>query len=111
MEWAGQTLENSGGTFRCEVVDERVGQIIESLVLSEDWLKEVLERNSLKDEVARAKAQRERTQEKLRRLGKAFVNGLVYEFELASLVVLEADASHEVHTYFAFIPIASPKSS
>ena len=94
---------NAGGAVRCEVVDGQIGRLIESLVLPEDWLDAVLERISLRDEVARVEAEREQVQEKLRRLGKAFVDGMVdepdyerhktqLEFDLASLVVPEADA-------------------
>jgi len=97
---------NSGGAVRCEVVDEQVGRLIESLVLPADWLNAVLERISLRDEVARVQSERERAQEKLRRLGKAFVDGMVdepdyerhkaqLEFDLTSLVVPEADAVAE----------------
>ena len=97
---------NASGAVRCEVVDEQVGSIIESLVLPEDWLDAVLERISLRDEVARVHAEREQVQEKLRRLGKAFVDGMVdepdyerhkaqLEFDLTSLVVPEADTVAE----------------
>ena len=50
---------NAGGAIRCEVVDEQVGRLIESLVLPDDWLDAVLERISLRDEVARVHAERE----------------------------------------------------
>ena len=97
---------NAGGAVRCEVVDEQVGRLIESLVLPEDWLDAVLERISLRDEVARVQTEREQVQEKLRRLGKAFVDGMVdepdyerhkaqLEFDLTSLVVPEADTVAE----------------
>ena len=93
---------NRGGSVRCEVVDEQVSKVIESLVLPDDWLERALERISLKDEAARVRMERERIQEKLKRLGKAYVDNLVdepdyerqkaqWEFELASLVVPEAD--------------------
>ncbi len=99
---AGECI-NSGGAISCHVVDKQVGRIIESLVLPEDWLERVLERIKLRDEVDRVRAERERTQEKLRRLAKAFVDGLIeeldyrrqkaqYEFDLTGLVVPEVDA-------------------
>ena len=80
--------------------------VIESLVLPEDSLDAVLERISLRDEVGRVRAEREQVGEKLRRLGKAFVDGMVdepdyerheaqLEFDLTSLVVPEADAVAE----------------
>ncbi len=97
---------NVGGAILCRTVDEQVGQIIESLVLPDDWLDQVLERISLRDEVARVRTERGQVQERLKRLGKAFVDGLIdepdydrqkaqYEFDLASLVVPEADAVAE----------------
>ena len=57
----------------------------------------------VRDEVARVQAEPEQVQEKLRRLGKAFVDGMVeepdyerhkaqLEFDLTALVVPEADA-------------------
>ena len=93
---------NSGGSVRCETVDEQMRSLIGALVLPTNWLERVLERISLRDEVARVRAEREKMQEKLKRLGKAYVDGLIdesdyqrqkaqYEFELASLVVPEAD--------------------
>ena len=102
---AGECV-NAGGAVRCEVVDRQVGELIESLVLPEDWLDAVLERISLRDEVARVRAEREQVGEKLRRLGKAFVDGMVdepdyerhkaqLEFDLTSLVGPEADAVAE----------------
>ena len=97
---------NAGGSVKCEVVDEQVGRFIERLVLPEDWLEATLERISLRDEVARVRAGREQLQEKLKRLGRAYVDNLVdeadyqrhkaqLEFDLASLVVPEADAVAE----------------
>ena len=102
---AGECV-NAGGAVRCEVVDGQVGALIESLVLPEDWLDAVLERISLRDEVARVRAEREQAHGKLRRLGKAFVDGMVdepdyerhkaqLEFDLTALVVPEADAVAE----------------
>lgn len=90
----------------CAVVDDEVGTIIGSMVLPEDWLERALVRISLHDEVARVKAERDRLTEKLRRLTKAWIDSLVddadyerhkaqAEFDLASLVVPEADAVAE----------------
>ncbi len=67
------------------------------------------------DEVTRVRAERERTQEKLRRLGRAYVDELIdepdyqrqkaqYEFELASLVVPEADAVAEAGRLVQSLP-------
>ena len=65
-----------------------------------------LERISPRDDVGRVQAEREQVGEKLRRLGKAFVDGMVnepdyerhktqLEFDLTSLVVPGADAVAE----------------
>ena len=70
------------GLVRCVhwgMVDGQVGRIIESMVLPDDWLEAALERISLTDEVARFRIEREQFQEKLKRLGRAFVDGLVDE--------------------------------
>ena len=83
-----------------------MGAIIESMALPSDWLDAALERISLRDEVTRVRLEREQVQEKLKRLGRAFVDGLIdetdyerqkaqYEFDLTSLVVPEADSVSE----------------
>ena len=88
------------------MVDEQVGGLIESLVLPDDWLQAALTRLSLRDEVARVAAERERLQDKLRKLTNAWIENLVDEadyqrrkaqitFDLTSLVVPEADTVAE----------------
>jgi hypothetical protein len=62
-------------------VDDQVSRVIESLVLPQEWLNRALERVSLKDEVARVRAERERNHEKLRRLDKGYIDNLVDEPE------------------------------
>ena len=97
---------NAGRAVHARRVDDMVSEIIGSMVLPDDWHAGALVRISLRDEVARVKAEREQVQEKLRRLGRAFVDGLVdqpdyerhkaqLEFDLTSLVVPEADAVAE----------------
>ena len=92
-----------------------MGALIESLVLPEDWLDAVLERISLRDEVARVQAECDQVQEKLRRLGKAFIDGMVdepdyerhkaqLEFDLTALVVPEADAVAEAGRLVQCLP-------
>jgi site-specific DNA recombinase len=109
------TCVNVGGSVACEVVDEQVGRFIENMMLPEDWLEAALERISLRDEVARVRAEREQLREKLRRLGKAYVDSMVdeadyerhkaqLEFDLASLVVPEADAVAEAGRLVQHLP-------
>ena len=106
---------NVGGSVACEVVDEQVGRFIENMMLPEDGLEAALERISLRDEVARVRAEREQLREKLRRLGKAYVDSMVdeadyerhkaqLEFDLASLVVPEADAVAEAGRLVQHLP-------
>ena len=75
----------------------------------------MLKRISLHDEVARVRADREQVQEKLRRLGKAFIDGMVdepdydrhraqLEFDLTALVVPEADAVAEAGRLIQRLP-------
>jgi len=97
---------NAGGSIHSRTVDSQVGDIIGTMALPEDWLERALERISLHDEVARVRAERDQMQTKLRKLGKAYADDLIsdedyerykaqYEFDLASLVVPEADAMVE----------------
>jgi site-specific DNA recombinase len=95
-----------GGHIFCEVADEQVGKLIEAIELGPRWLEEVLSIISLKDEVDRVKKARVATQEKLRRMAKAYIDGVftddeyhrqkrLLEMELESLVVPAADAAEE----------------
>ena len=95
-----------GGHIACEAADNQVGKLIEAIELGPRWLEEVLAIISLKDEVDRVKKQREATQEKLRRMVKAYVDGVfpdeeyhrqkkLLEMELESLVVPQANAAEE----------------
>ena len=70
---------------------------------------------SVKDEVERVKEQRQRVKDKLKRLGKAFVDGVYdekeyqrqrrhLELELESLVVPEADAAEEAGKLIQQLP-------
>ena len=68
---------SAGGSIPCHVADDQVGQIIASIKLPPDWLDEALRRIDLRDEVERVKGERQRVNERLRRLGTAFVDGLV----------------------------------
>ena len=79
-------------------LDEQVGKIVEAIELPDCWLDEVLRRINLKDEVERVRSERLRVQDRLRRLGKAYIDALVsdedysrrktlYKMELGLLVV------------------------
>jgi hypothetical protein len=106
---ASRSLEDcpyAGGAIKCNLPDEQMGQIISAIELGPMWQQQVMAIISVKDEVERVKEQRLRVKDKLKRLGKAFVDGVYeereyqrqrrqLELELESLVVPEAEAAEE----------------
>jgi len=107
--------EAAGGSIPCHVADEQVGRLVEAIELEPQWLEEVLAIVSLKDEVERVKKEREKTQEKIRRMAQAYVDGLfpedeyrrqkrLLEMELESLVVPQANAAEEAGKLLKDIP-------
>ena len=61
--------------------DEQMGRIISAIELGPMWQQQVMAIISVKDEVERVKEQRQRVKDKLKRLGKAFVDGVYEEAE------------------------------
>ena len=55
---------------------DHVGKLVEAMELGPRWLEEVLAIISLKDEVERVRKERKTVQEKLRRMAKAYVDGV-----------------------------------
>jgi site-specific DNA recombinase len=105
----------AGGSIICEVADEQIGRVIEAIQLGPKWLEEALSIVSLKMKIERVKNDRLETLEKLRRMGKAYVDGLfpdtechrqkrLLEIELESLVVPKANAAEEAGTLIMDIP-------
>jgi site-specific DNA recombinase len=97
---------SGGGSITCSTLDEQVSRLIAAIELGPRWLEEVLAIISLKDEVGQVGKKRQAVQEKLRRMTKAFIDGLfpdeeyyrqkkLIELELESLVVPAADAAEE----------------
>ncbi len=89
--------------------------MVGAIELGPRWLEEVLSIISLKDEVDRVKTQRQQLNERLRRLGRAYVDGLVpdeeykrqkqlMEMELESLVVPQANAAEEAGALIRDLP-------
>ncbi len=104
-----------GGSIPCETADEQMGKIVEAIELGPRWEEEVLAIMSVGDEITRVEEKRQKTREKLRRLGKAYVGGLyddlefqrqkaLLEQELESLVVPEADAAEEAGRLIEQLP-------
>ena len=86
-----------------------------SIVLPDHWQRRVIARIVHQDETARIIGERERIKERLRRLGKAFVDGLFDEIEyhrqkkslereLESLLIPEVDAAKEAGGLLADMP-------
>ena len=106
---------SAGGSVRCDAADDQIGRIMEAIELDSRWKEQILAIISVKDEVERVKQERKKTQEKLRRLGTAFVDGVYeendyrrqkrqLELELESLVVPQADAAEEAGKLIERLP-------
>ena len=94
----------NGKAIRCDVIDEQVDAVIRSLTLESSWRERIMAKMAVFSENDRILKQRKLVTEKLRRLGKAYVDGLVGDGEygvqrtllndaLNSLVVPESDAT------------------
>jgi hypothetical protein len=97
------------------VIDDQIGKLIEAIELRPHWLQQVLAILSLKDEVERVKKTRQDVQEKLRRMAKAYIDGLfpdeeynrqrrLLELELGSLVVPGVNAAEEAGNLIQNLP-------
>ena len=106
---------SAGGSITCDTVDEQMTAIVEAIELGPRWVEEVLTIISVTDEVAVVKEKRQKVQEKLRRLGKTYVDGLLddeayrhqkrqSELELESLVVPQADDAEEAGRLIEQLP-------
>jgi len=58
------------------VIDNQVSRLIEFIELDPQWLEEVLAIISLKGEVDQVTKKREAAQEKLRRMARAYIDGV-----------------------------------
>jgi len=90
--------------IRCNAIDEQIDTIVKSLVLEPSWRERIIAKLSTLSEHERILKQRKQTRERLRRLAKAYVDGIVDDSEynvqrkllqdaLDSLVIPEADAA------------------
>ncbi len=91
-----------GGSITCDIADEQVSKLIQAIVLDTDWIDQVMALIGIQDEQEKVSEQRRNLEERKRRLGKAFVEGMYsdtdYErekhyidMELETLVVPQAD--------------------
>lgn len=104
-----------GGSITCPVIDKQISKLIEAIELGPQWLEEVLSIISLKDEVEKVREKRQTAQEKLRRMAKAYMDGLfpdeeyhrqkkLLEMELESLVIPHANAAEEAGKLILDLP-------
>ena len=104
-----------GIPIKCHIPDEQMGKIIGALVLPDVWLDRVLARIQLEDEVTRIEEERQSAQERLRRLAKAYVDGLyseedyrrekqILEERISSLIVPGVDAAEEAGKLLQDLP-------
>ncbi len=107
---------SGGGSITCSTIDSQISDLIEAIELGPRWLEEVLTIISLKDEVDNIGKKRQNTQEKLRRMAKAYIDGVfpdgeyyrqkkLLEIEMESLVVPQADAAEEAGKLILDLPM------
>jgi len=95
-----------GRVMRCDRVDEQMAELMRNIVLQPTWKKQVLSRLVAESEYVAVTRERQQIQDRLRRLGRAFVDNLVsdkdYELEkrvleakLDSLNVPEVEATFD----------------
>ena len=76
--WSGPA---SGGSIPCEVADQQIGKIVEAIELGPRWEEEVLSIVSSRDEAESIREKRQKVQERLRRLGKVYLEGVLDDGE------------------------------
>ena len=94
----------NGKAIRCGIIDEQMDAIVRSLVLEPSWRERIIGKLSTLSEHDRIIKQRKQVQEKLRRVGRAYVDGIMDDGEynvqrkllqdlLDSLMIPQADAA------------------
>ena len=74
-----EACPSAGSSIKFDVSDQQIGRIISAIELGPAWQEQILTIISVTDEVERVKDQREKTQDRLKRLGKAFLDSVVDE--------------------------------
>ena len=104
-----------GRSIRCDIPDVQMGLIVSAVVLPEAWMDRILAQIQLADEIARVAQERKETEQRLKRLGRAYVDGLYSEDDyrrerryledrLASLVVPGVDSAKEAGKLLEHLP-------
>jgi len=94
----------NGKAIRCGTIDEQMDAVVRSLVLEPSWRERIIGKLSTLSEHDRIIKQRKQIQEKLRRVARAYVDGIMDDGEynlqrkllqdaLDSLVIPQADAA------------------
>ena len=102
-------------SMSCAVPDDQIGRLVGAIVLPDAWMDRVLARVHLADEVDRIHRERQQTEQRLKRLGKAYVDGLysdddyrrekrAMEGKLGALVVPGVDAAKEAGKLLEDLP-------
>lgn len=68
-----------GSSIPCDVADGQVGRIVQAIVLPDAWMDRVLAKLQLQEEASRVQKEHQATVDRLRRLGRTFVDGLISE--------------------------------
>ena len=104
-----------GRSIPCDIPDDQMGRIVSAAVLPDAWMDRVLARIHLADEVKRVEEERKGTEQRLKRLGQIYLDGVIPEPEyqrqkrllhdgLASLVVPKVDATREAGKLLEDLP-------
>jgi site-specific DNA recombinase len=72
---AGYCVGRSG-SMPCDIPDEQMGKIISAIALPDSWQDRLLAKLHLEDEVKRVERERKETEQRLKRLGQVYVDGL-----------------------------------
>jgi site-specific DNA recombinase len=106
---------NRSRSMSCRVPDDQVGQIMQAILLPDAWMDRVLARIHLAGEMDRIEDERLKVDQRLKRLGNAYVDGLYGEEDYrrekrsleeksASLVIPGIDAALEAGKLLEHLP-------
>ena len=108
-------MHQPGRFYPKRIADEQMGRIVEAIQLHDVWLDAVLSRINLQEETRWVNERRIRITERLKRLGRAYIDGLIsegdysrerqyLEMELEILVVSGAEAAEETGRLVEHLP-------
>ncbi len=95
-----------GGSITCRIIDDQIRALVSGMELKRQWLEEALAIISLKDEADRINKEREEVTSKLKRMARAYIDGLIPEDEYVrqkkllemaseSLIIPDCNAAEE----------------